>query len=92
MLRKKITARARSNREHLRPLIITALDTAMRCGELLKLCWRDVDFRSRTINILAFNTKTAKARTIGMTQRVYDELTRLWEQSPKDLDETRIWR
>jgi hypothetical protein len=36
--------------------------------------------------------KTAKARTIGMTQRVYDELTRLWEQSPKDLDETRIWR
>ncbi len=84
---KKIKAKAKSNREHLRPLIITALDTAMRSGELLKLCWRGVDFTSRTINILAFNTKTAKARTVGMTQRVYEELKRLWEQSPKDLDE-----
>ncbi|HXH71176.1 MAG TPA: site-specific integrase [Pyrinomonadaceae bacterium] len=84
---KKIIARAKSNREHLRPLIITALDTAMRSGELLKLCWSDVDFITRTISILAFNTKTAKARTVGMTQRVFDELTCLWEQSLKDLDE-----
>ncbi len=34
---KKIKAKAKSNREHLRPLLITALDTAMRSGELLKL-------------------------------------------------------
>ncbi len=81
---KKITAKAKSNREHLKPLVIAALDTAMRFGELTKLCWRDVDFDSRTINILAFNTKTAKARNVGMTERVYTELSRLWEQSPKD--------
>jgi integrase len=84
---KKIRAKHKSNRAHLRPLIITALDTAMRSGELLKLCWSDVNFESRTINILAFNTKTAKARAVGMTQRVYDELISLWEQSPRDLDE-----
>ena len=36
---------------------------------------------------MAFNTKTAKPRIVGMTQRVYAELTRLWEQSPKDSDE-----
>lgn len=84
---KKITAKAKSNREHLRPLLITALDTAMRSGELLKLVWRDVDFITRTLNLLAFNTKTAKARTVGMTQRVYDELSKLWKQSPKDLNE-----
>jgi len=81
---RKITAKAKSNREHLRPLIITALDTAMRLGELLTLCWRDIDFGELTINILAFNTKTAKARTVGMTQRVFNELTRLWEHSPRD--------
>ncbi len=84
---KKITAKAKSNREHLRPLIITALDTAMRCGELLTLVWRDVDLENREIKLPAFNTKTAKARTIGMTHRVYDELSRLWEMSPKSLDE-----
>ena len=84
---KEITAKHKSNREHLRPLLITALDTAMRCGELLKLVWSDVDFDNKTINILAFNTKTAKARSVGMTERVYDELDRLWNQSPKDLNE-----
>ena len=83
---RKIEATYKSKREHLRPLIITALDTAMRRGELLKLTWRNVDFVTRTINILAFNTKTAKARNVGMTQRVYNELIGLWEQSPKDLD------
>lgn len=84
---KEISVVIKSRRKHLKPLIILALDTAMRRGELLKLCWRDVDLENRLISILAFNTKTAKARTVGMTQRVYDELTELWEQSPKDLDE-----
>jgi integrase len=84
---KEISVVIKSRRKHLKPLIILALDTAMRRGELLKLCWRDVDLENRLISILAFNTKTAKARTVGMTQRVYDELTSLWEQSPKDSDE-----
>jgi integrase len=84
---KEISVVIKSRRKHLKPLIILALDTAMRRGELLKLCWRDVDLENRLISILAFNTKTAKARTVGMTQRVYDELTELWEQSPKDSDE-----
>lgn len=81
---KKITAEHKSNRQHLQPLIVVALDTAMRSGELLKLEWKDVDFTGRAIRIVAFNTKTARARTVGMTQRVFHELTRLWEQSPKE--------
>jgi integrase len=84
---KEVSVVIKSRRKHLKPLIILALDTAMRRGELLKLCWRDVDLENRLISILAFNTKTAKARTVGMTERVYQELTRLWEQSPKDYDE-----
>ncbi len=84
---KEITMNIKSPRSHLKPLIILALDTAMRRGEILKLRWNDIDFEKRLINILAFNTKTAKARNIGMTQRVYDELSSLWEQSPKETGE-----
>ncbi len=84
---KEIIMNIKNPRNHLKPLIILALDTAMRRGEILKLRWNDIDFESRLINILAFNTKTAKARTVGMTQRAYDELLSLWEQSPKDSDE-----
>jgi integrase len=76
--------KTKSNREHLRPILICALDTAMRQGELFKLQWKDVDFVNRTIHILAFNTKTATARKVGITERMFEELSRLWEQSPKN--------
>jgi integrase len=71
----------------LKALIITATDTAMRRGELFKLCWGDVDFGNRQIAIQATNSKTEKERNVGMTDRVYDELRELWEVSSKDLDE-----
>ena len=74
-------------KQHLKALIITATDTAMRRGELFKLCWGDVDFGNRQIAIQATNSKTEKERNVGMTDRVYDELRELWEVSSKDLDE-----
>lgn len=74
----------KSRRRHLVPLIITAIETAMRRGELLKLRWRDVDFIRREIRILATNTKTARARVVPVTDIVAGELRALWEQSTKD--------
>lgn len=84
---KEVTAKMQSGRELLKALIITAVDTAMRKGEIIKLRWRDVDFPMRTISIIALNSKTAKARQVGMTQRVFDELKNLWEISPKNSNE-----
>lgn len=59
-----------TKREHLKPIIITAVDTAMRQGELMKLVWTDIDFESETITVQFFNSKTQKARAVGMTPRV----------------------
>lgn len=81
---KEVTAEFKSRRLVLKALIITALDTAMRKGELITLKWADVDFVTRQINLLAFNTKTAKGRSIGMTPRVYDELQQLYKKARKD--------
>lgn len=71
-------------RAHLRPLVIVAVDTGMRRGELLKLRWPDVDFNARLITVQAMNSKTARERVIGMTGRVYEELRRLREVAPPD--------
>lgn len=71
-------------RRHIKPLIIAALDTAARRGELLKLQWKDVDLKTGVITIQATNTKTERTRVIGMTARVKDALARLWDQSPKN--------
>jgi integrase len=71
-------------RAHLRPIVIAAIDTGMRRGELLSLRWRDVDFEHDLISIQAFNTKTMRERQVSLTARLSQELTALYEQSPKD--------
>lgn len=81
---KNLLAVCVGNRAHLKPIIITALDTAMRRGELIKLQWDSVNFATRTITVIALNSKTARARILGMTERVIDELWKLWEQSAKE--------
>jgi len=73
---------------HLRPLLICALDTAMRRGEIFKMRWKDIDFSSREIYIPQTNTKTEEARRVGLTQRLSEELETLWNASSKDLDST----
>ncbi len=71
-------------RQHLRPLLIAAIDTGMRRGEMLKLRWSEVNLEGRKIHVRAFNTKTMKARNVPIAQRLYVELQRLWDISPKD--------
>jgi len=71
-------------RAHLKPLLICALDTAMRRGEIFKMKWRDVDFAENEIYIPQTNTKTEDSRTVGMTPRLAETLTTLWNVSPQD--------
>src|SRR5262245_52038070 len=82
--KKLLAACEADSRKHLRPILIAAVDTAMRRGELLKLCWRNVDFDVRSIEIEAFNTKTARARAVAMTSRLESELKQIYENAPKD--------
>lgn len=82
--RRLLTACSVPHREHLKPLVLCALDTGMRRGEILSLRWRDVDLEHGLITIQAFNTKTMKERQVSLTARLASELERLWEHSPRD--------
>lgn len=61
-------------RSHIRPLIIAAIDTGCRQGELFKLTWNDIDLVSGIITIRAFNTKTMRERCVSITSRLSQEL------------------
>jgi integrase len=61
-------------RAHLRPLIICAVDTGMRWGEMNKLRAVDLNFGTRVITIQATHTKTLLRRRVKMTARVAAEL------------------
>jgi integrase len=75
-------------RAHLKGITLLALDCALRRGEIFTLKWSEVNLDQRAITITAFNSKTARSRTVAMTIRVYQELERLWQsslQKPDDL-------
>lgn len=57
---------------HLQRLIIAALDTGCRRGELLALTWRDVtvDGNRRELTIRAETTKTDKTRHVPVSSRL----------------------
>ena len=54
--------------DKLRPLVVLALHTGMRRGEILNLRWRDIDFDNRLLWI--GETKTGEGRYIPMDETV----------------------
>ena len=64
--------------DHLRPIVLTALNTGMRRSEILKLRWADVDLSNRKIKVV--NTKNNESRVIPINQTLYEEFLRLIKQ------------
>jgi integrase len=61
--------------ESLRPLVLTALHTGLRRGELLSLIWQDVDFSQGVLRLV--HTKNGERREIPMTDRLQEALQSL---------------
>lgn len=53
---------------HLKPLVICALQTGMRRGEIFNLKWSHIDFKDGFIEVL--KTKSGKARKIPISPRL----------------------
>lgn len=56
----------------LREIVLFALNTGMRRGEILNLSWKAVDFPRRTITVM--ESKNNEKRTIPMNEKVYSLL------------------
>jgi len=82
----RLLAACTDKRAHLKPIIICALDTGMRSGEIFKLRWSDIDMVNRIITVRAFNTKTMRERQVAMTERMARELELLFKLSTKEPD------
>lgn len=67
----------------LKPLILTALNTGMRRGELFGLTWADVDLERRILTVLADNAKAGKTRHIPLNSEVLATLTD-WRKQAAD--------
>jgi integrase len=59
---------------HLLGLVITALDTGMRRGELLTQRWEHIDFDRRLLSVTHSKTPGGESREIPLTTRLYERL------------------
>ncbi len=61
--------------EFLRPIILFALKTGMRKGEILNLKWQDVDMANRNIHVR--RTKSGRMRVIPMHPELWETLEKM---------------
>jgi len=63
--------------EWFKPVIIFALNTGLRAGEIFSLRWENIDFENRVIYIESTSTKTKKTYKVPMNETVYKLLKKL---------------
>ncbi len=61
--------------EYLRPIIVVALNTGMRRGEIFHLKWHDIDFKRDIIYL--YETKNGEKRVIPMNEIVKSTLIKV---------------
>lgn len=61
-------------KDPLRPVVITALHTGFRAGELLSLTWEEVDFDRRLVTVESAYTKNGERRSIPMNEVLHATL------------------
>ena len=70
-----INAARKSRTKYLAELLILAIETAMRRGELLALEWEEIDLERR--ELLVRRSKNGKSRTIPLTARAHRTLAHM---------------
>jgi integrase len=71
------------NLDYLADIIVVAIETGMRCGEILSMRWEDVDFINR--RVLLRDTKNGDSRQVPLSSRVKIILEQLSSRDSGDL-------
>lgn len=62
--------------DHLMPMVLLALNTGLRRGELLGLAWKNVNLGTKLLTVAAGTAKSRRARHIPLNTEAVDVLTR----------------
>lgn len=73
---EKLSRKHNGEHAYLKPILIMALNTAMRKSEILNMTWDCVDFDKNEIS--ALNTKNGKKNTIPMSSKLRETLLKMY--------------
>lgn len=70
--------------DYLKPIVLLAMNTGMRMGEIVGLLWSDVDLDNRILTVRGEISKSSKTRHIPLNSIVSDMLNEWRKQSSHD--------
>lgn len=73
--KKPLSEREGDYLDHLRPLVIVALNTGLRRGELLGLTWGSVSFPGKMLTVTAATAKSGHTRRVPLNREALEVLT-----------------
>ena len=71
--------------DHLRPLVILAMNTGLRRGELFHLTWANVNFHTRTLVVEGANAKSGNTRHVPLNDEAL-RILKKWKSQSKTTD------
>lgn len=73
--------------DHLQPIVLVAMNTGLRRGELFSLLWSDIDYFAKMLTVRAAASKNQDSRRIPLNAEALKVL-RAWQRQQKgELDE-----
>lgn len=78
--------------DHIRPMVLIALNTGMRRGELLNLQWRDVDLDGKWLMIQGATAKSGQTRRIPLNVEALAIISGWKQQAGRVRDDGYVFR
>ena len=70
--------------DHLKPMVLLAMNTGLRRGELFSLRWSDIDLEHRNLTVAGSYSKSGRTRQIPLNDEAVDVMTRWRSQTVSD--------
>jgi integrase len=89
--RKPLPEREGDLLDHIRPLVLVALNTGLRRGELLGLTWGSVNFSAKLLTVTAGTAKSGHTRRVPLNTEALATLTAWHERQGKPAAEALVF-